>query len=193
MSKLQQDHSLLSPHMVFDHFPTEMDLYQKPVQEIMEQVIIEHGLDEWKSSVLTHEIHGHIGIYSLIGVKMGCLAKELLHAMPGCIQVESWAGNEPPVSCFNDGLQVSTGATLGKGLIKVVNPAATQIKAVFQTDNQKITLKLKSNYQEKIDHILVQQEKHHLCDRARSYWKDIEDFSFICWKNWDRKTIFSIE
>ena len=35
------------------------------------------------------------------------------------LKVLSFAGTRPPISCFNDGLQISTGATLGHGSIKI--------------------------------------------------------------------------
>ncbi|MBP5487963.1 MAG: formylmethanofuran dehydrogenase subunit E family protein [Bacteroidales bacterium] len=78
---------------------------------------------EWRAVRLTNKIHGHIGIYSLIGVKMGIRALEEFRALglSDHVTIVSHTGLVPPVSCLNDGLQISTGATLGHGAITVVS------------------------------------------------------------------------
>ena len=74
-------------------------------------------MKEWKIVVLTNEFHEHMGIYSILGAKMGLRAREYFHLGIDELEILSFAGSTPPVSCLNDGLQVSTGATLGHGTI----------------------------------------------------------------------------
>lgn len=99
------------------HLPVDPELYSDDVRPIVTQTVARFGLEEWKAGILTHELHGHLGIYSILGVKMGLAAIEYLGAEPGHVSVYSYAGIKPPVSCMNDGLQVSTEATFGHGLI----------------------------------------------------------------------------
>ena len=92
------------------------------IEAMAERTIARWGKEEWRAVILTNEIHGHIGIYSTIGAKMGIYALEFISRC--CNKMEnlkilSFAGSRPPISCFNDGLQISTGATLGHGSIKI--------------------------------------------------------------------------
>ena len=47
------------------------------------------------------------------------------------VKIISFAGNTPPISCMNDGLQVSTGATIGHGLITIEATAEAYPGAIF--------------------------------------------------------------
>ena len=96
------------------------------IEAMAERTIARWGKEEWRAVILTNEIHGHIGIYSTIGAKMGIYALELLSRLCNKaeeLKVLSFAGSRPPVSCFHDGLQISTGATLGHGSIKIAKSA----------------------------------------------------------------------
>ena len=85
------------------------------------EIIKKYGMDEWNSGVLANELHRHLGVFAIIGVKMGIRAREYFNTGVDEFSVRSFAGSIPPVSCFNDGLQVSTGATPGHGLLTVIN------------------------------------------------------------------------
>ena len=66
------------------------------------------------------DFHGHLGPYVLFGLRAGLLARRLLDA--DChfdLRVVAWVGTKPSPSCMADGLQVATGATLGKGTIEL--------------------------------------------------------------------------
>ena len=76
---------------------------------MMDEVIRRYGTDEWRACVLTNEIHGHLGIFSIMGVKMAMLALELLGTDRDTLNVISFTGSHPPYSCLNDGIQISTG------------------------------------------------------------------------------------
>jgi formylmethanofuran dehydrogenase subunit E/predicted RNA-binding protein len=66
------------------------------------------------------EFHGHLGPFLVFGVRAGVLAAQRL-GFEGHfdVRVRAFTGTETPVSCVIDGLQVSTGATLGKGNVQV--------------------------------------------------------------------------
>jgi formylmethanofuran dehydrogenase subunit E len=62
--------------------------------------------------------HGHIGPCLVIGMKMGYFAVSHLNARRHFgIQAEVRCPARPPVSCMIDGIQLSTGCTMGKANI----------------------------------------------------------------------------
>ncbi len=60
--------------------------------------------------------HGHLGPYVVIGYRMGRLARE---RFDGKMTAVVFAGRHPPMSCLIDGVQFTTGCTLGKNNIVV--------------------------------------------------------------------------
>jgi pyrimidine-specific ribonucleoside hydrolase len=97
--------------------PLDKSGYREDVAMMVEQIVEAHGTEEWRWSVLTGEIHGHLGIYSVVGVKMGIRALEILGAPRELVELSPHCGSQPPLSCLQDGLMVSTGATPGRGLL----------------------------------------------------------------------------
>lgn len=156
--------------------------------EFSECIINTHGNDEWQKGLFTYQLHGHWGIYSLLGVKMGLYAKELSLFSGPVDQVVSYAGSQPPLSCLNDGLQVSTGATLGNGKIQIAKSSGP-VKAQFQFSHHCFTLILKKSLQKKLEHDL---QKIKASNDGIKYWKAIEQQSMVYWLNWNRKTIFNL-
>jgi pyrimidine-specific ribonucleoside hydrolase len=56
---------------VLKSFPLHPTLYADDVALILTPSIERHGQQEWRLIVQTNELHGHLGIYSTIGAKMG--------------------------------------------------------------------------------------------------------------------------
>lgn len=119
-----------SESRVFYGFPVDGGLYAADVAPLVDSAIVRHGPSEWRAAVLTNELHGHLGIYATIGVKMGIRAREYFNIGVDDIRVVTFAGHRPPVSCMNDGLQVGTGASVGHGLIDVAQVDAPRPEAV---------------------------------------------------------------
>ena len=89
------------------------------------------------------EFHGHLGPFLAIGVRMGLLAKKTLKSNGfRDLSVIVNTGNNPPLSCVVDGIQVATGCTLGKGNIAVTN--LNEISAAFQAKHKAIQVKMKT-------------------------------------------------
>jgi len=110
------DHSA-SGTMLRQFPPLERSGYQDDVAGMMDRIVSAHGAEEWRWSVLAGEIHGHLDIYSMVGVKMGLRAMEILGTARESFELAPHCGSEPPLSCLQDGLMVSTGATPGQGLL----------------------------------------------------------------------------
>ncbi len=176
--------------IIFNRFPIDAELFEEDVAAISDQVIDKHGLKEWKIVVLTNEFHEHLGIYSILGAKMGLRAREYFCVGIDELPVESLAGNNPPVSCLNDGLQVSTGATLGHGTIVVCdeNPSPT---ARFTFKNSTIEIHLKESLLKQIrDDIKTGIQKYGL--DSPEYWDYIRKLALQFWIELDRRDIFEI-
>lgn len=151
-----------------------------------------HGLEEWRICVLTNEIHHHLGIYSIVGAKMGLKAREQLGAPLGSLQVTSFAGSQPPVSCFNDGLQLSTGATLGHGNIEVVKSEPVRVEAHFRAGGEGVKMRLKAEFERGVQtDVACAVEEHGTLTSA--YFVYVRGLALRYWLQWSRDEIFHIE
>jgi pyrimidine-specific ribonucleoside hydrolase len=170
-------------------FPYSEEWYTEDVAPIMEEAIRRHGKEEWRACVLTNEMHGHLGIYSIIGVKMGMLALELLDTERDTLKVISYTGSTPPFSCLNDGIQVSTGATTGHGTIKVINDTRPMVRAVFSLRDCELIIQLKEEYLQKAEET-IRNGRTFLPVSEEMYWKMVRQNGLEFWLEWDRYKIF---
>jgi len=178
-------------NVVFNRFPAEREMFNYDVRQILDSAISRHGRDEWKANVMTDEFHGHLGVFSIVGAKMGIKARELLGVGPDELEVVSYAGSQPPYSCLNDGIQVSTGATLGMGTISLAKQKKAMPSAVFTHDDRSLKITLKKEYLDKVDADIAEGiSKFGLMDDG--YWKLVRHNALKYWLEWDRDEIFDI-
>lgn len=195
MERVKLSPEAVIPHAecntLFDHFPTDGALYYHDVAEVAPRILARYGVGEWRSVVVAMELHGHVGLYALLGVKMGCRALELLEAARGDVSVRSYAGFRPPISCLNDGLQASTGATLGHGSIAVLSPQVAHVEALFTAGTRSVRLILKREIVQ-----LIEDELHdmvrHTGDNTPEYWAAIRQLAIEKWLRFDRRAIFDV-
>jgi pyrimidine-specific ribonucleoside hydrolase len=184
-----RDFHLSARHsVVLKAFPDEPALFKNDISPQVRKIIGKYGLEEWKACFLTNELHGHLGIYSLIGAKMGIRAREILEAPFDTLEVISLAGNSPPLSCMNDGLQVSTGASLGRGAIKI-SDGSPQPAGIFIYKNEKLTLRIKKELLNRIRTDIKAALKEHGGLNAE-YFAHIRKLSIDYWVELDRREIF---
>jgi len=172
-------------------FPVNPELYVYDVRHILEPAIERYGIEEWKACTLTDEFHGHLGVFSIVGAKMGIHAREYFGIGTDLLEIGSYAGSEEPFSCLNDGLQVSTGATLGQGSIHHMNDSIAKPQAVFTYKNQSILIKLKDEYLDQIKVIIARGIKNYGL-QDEDYWNLIRQTSIKFWLEWDRREIFEL-
>ena len=178
-------------NVVFNRFPVDRANYTYDVRQILDSAIARHGAEEWKANVMTDEFHGHLGVFSIVGAKMGIKARELFGVGPDMLNVVTSAGTRPPYSCLNDGIQVSTGATLGMGTISLAADSITRPSAVFSYKDRSIRISLKKEYFDKVDADINEGIlKYGLLDDG--YWKLIRSNALKYWVEWDRNKIFDI-
>ena len=175
--------------VIMADFPTAPQQLLPDVRELAAQIIARHGLEEWKAAVLTSELHRHLGTYSIVGAKMGLRARERFNVALDELHVESRAGLKPPLSCVNDGLQVATGASLGRGTITVVTNGPPACEAVFSYGEMRLRLRLKPEFAKRIAADMAELEKRH-GGTTPAYFQDVRGVSLKHWLNFDRSTMF---
>ena len=109
--------------------------------------------------------HGHLGPYAIIGYRMGLIACEKLGKDPFEKKVTVSTGTTPPLSCIIDGIQLSSGCTLGKGNIHVDN----SLQPVAEFNNKKgdhLKISLRKNVWDEL-------ETNVTLDNIHLYSKDI--------------------
>jgi len=179
-------------NQVIKEFPVDPSFYFDDLSGSVTEIIKKYGMDEWHSGVLANELHRHLGVFAIIGVKMGTRAREYFNTGVDEFSVKSFAGSTPPVSCFNDGLQVSTGATPGHGLLTVIYNQPASPSAEFTYLNRKIRITLKPEITEKITSELKEISFVYGLD-SNTYWELVRMNSIKYWLSMDRHEIFEIE
>jgi formylmethanofuran dehydrogenase subunit E len=103
-------------------------------------------------------LHGHGGPFMVLGLRIGLEALNILDARGWfdikCKAELRWA---PPDACVLDGIQVSTGCTLGKHNIEVEEKQG--VSATFTHLGAKVTLRVKPSILAKINRSL--EEHNH--------------------------------
>lgn len=177
--------------VVFSRIPRDRVDFQEDVAPLINQIIAHHGEQEWEIVVITNEFHRHLGIYSILGAKMGLAAREYFHVGLDELTVLSHAGLQPPISCLNDGLQVSTGATLGHGTIRVADTDLPRPSAQFTHNDQTITLTLKQTFWEQIK-TDIQQTIQTNGLKTPAYWDAVRQLGLRYWLQWSRAELFEV-
>lgn len=181
----------LKDRVVFTDAPFPPSVFREDIRPRVEKMRINNGDDEWFAMLLMNELHDHLGAYSIIGVKMGLRAAELLNAPPHSMHIVSSTPAEQPISCLNDGLIVSTGSTPGRGLFRHVPGPPGTVRAAFTYNGRQLVLALKTGYIHRVGSAigsLVAQ--HGLEDPA--YWEGVRTLGLDIWENWHRRELFEI-
>jgi pyrimidine-specific ribonucleoside hydrolase len=182
---------IVERNQVIRVMPDDPSFYFADIESSVKEIINKYGIDEWTSGVLTNELHRHLGVYAIIGVKMGIRAREYFNTGVDEFSVTSFAGSTPPLSCMNDGLQVSTGATPGHGLLTVINET-TAPTAEFTYMGIKIRLTLNSELAKTINDELAEINFVYGLD-SDIYWELVRKNAIKYWLMFDRHDIFTIE
>lgn len=154
-------------------------------------IIAKNGQAEWFAQLLMNELHEHLGAYSVIGVKMGLRAAELLNAPQHAMKVTSHAPAGPPVSCLNDGVIVATGCTPGRALFTHTPGPPGSIAVSFEYNGRRLTLAVKPEYRNRIKaEIQTLLGKYTLADHE--YWDGVRRLGLDIWENWHRRDLFEI-
>jgi len=183
---------IIERNQVIREIPVNPGFYFEDIEPFVSEIIEKHGIDEWTSGVIANELHRHLGVFAIIGVKMGIRAREYFNTGVDEFSVVSYAGSTPPLSCMNDGIQVSTGATPGHGLLTVRDDAPTLPSVEFTYLGRKIKLTLKPEIAGKVSSELKEINFIYGLD-SDIYWELVRKNSIKYWRDLDRHEIFNIE
>lgn len=172
--------------------PADTAFYMADIQPFVTEIRNRYGEDEWTSGVIANELHRHLGVYAIIGVKMGIRAREYFCTGVDEMYVTTHAGSTPPLSCMNDGIQVSTGATPGHGLLTVSSEKPSFAAADFTHKDRIIRVTLKKELADKISGELKEINFIYGLD-SDIYWELVRQNSIKYWLLFDRHEIFEIE
>ena len=125
------------------------------------------------------------------GAKMGIYAREHFGIGTDLLQIHTYAGSTTPFSCMNDGLQVSTGATLGQGTIHLVHDSIAKPQALFRYNDKSILVKLKPEYLSELQKVISEGVKNYGLD-DEDYWILVRQSAIRFWLEWDRNKIFDL-
>lgn len=177
---------------VIKGMPADTSFYMTDLQRNVTEIRSKYGEDEWVSGVIANELHRHLGVFAIIGVKMGIRAREYFCTGVDEMSVTSHAGSVPPLSCMNDGVQVSTGATPGHGLLDVSTETPFYPAADFTHKGKTIRITLKKELSEKVSSELKEINFVNGLD-SDIYWELVRQNSIKYWLQFDRHEIFDIE
>ncbi len=177
---------------VIQAIPTDTSFYMSDLQPYVTEIRNRYGEDEWFSGVIANELHRHLGVFAIIGVKMGIRAREYFCTGVDELSVTSHAGSTPPLSCMNDGIQVSTGATPGHGLLTVSTGTLSFPAADFTHKGKTIRITLKKELAEKVSSELKEINFVNGLD-SDIYWELVRQNSIKYWLQFDRHKIFDIQ
>jgi pyrimidine-specific ribonucleoside hydrolase len=175
--------------VVFNELPSSGFMLMLDVESIAPELIAKHGYTEFKITSLTSEIHSHMGIYSILGAKTGLRIMEYLHAGLDEIEIVSYAGFEPPISCFNDGLQIGTGSTIGYGTISVDTTQGIKPAVLVKYNGRKILFSIKPELTTEIRNDVGKLIKDYGLE-SEMYWIKLRELSIS--KYWLGKSRFDI-
>lgn len=110
--------------------------------------------------------HGHIGPYLVLGILAGEFALKKLRCKKYFgLKVKIWDANEKPKSCLVDGLQLSTGATYGKGNIKKLNGRKIKIEFCNFNNNKKFILRFRESLIQRLEEAKTHRDSELLAKR----------------------------
>lgn len=116
--------------------------------------------------------HGHLGVYVTLGLRMGAIGRRHLGHYKG-LTAAVRADAKPPMRCVLDGVQFSSGCTIGKGNISF-RPGSNP-EVVFAKEGQTLRVALRPGWREKID---AEMSKEHEVEQSLLYYSLDEDRLF---------------
>ncbi len=100
------------------------------------------------------QLHGHVGPYLVIGLRMGAAAKKTLNISNTEIEhlrAEVAVPLFPPFSCLLDGIQVSTTCTIGNQRLQFKNSKTIQATFMVEETGKIVKITLAKKFRETIE------------------------------------------
>jgi len=178
-----------SDGVLFRQFPADSASYQPDMHPLIEGVLEEYGIREWRAITLTAELQGHLDVSGVIGAKMGVRVLDYFHTYPGQFDIISYCGIKPPLSGMNQGIQVACQAS-GSGRLQIKEDKSRPM-AVVRFHDREIEVSLKDDYYQQMRDDLEKVNKQYKFGTA-PYWQALRKKALLYWHQWSRKDIFRI-
>lgn len=112
------------------------------------------------------KFHGHLGPYLVLGILAGEFGIKILKAKKYFgLNIDVFGASKKPKSCLIDGLQLSTGATFGKGNIHKFNGPQINIIISDRNSRKKVSLKLKKEILYRLEETKTHKDAENLAKR----------------------------
>jgi formylmethanofuran dehydrogenase subunit E len=99
------------------------------------------------------KLHGHLGPFLVIGVRMGMIAKKALSVSDdqcGLLKASVKVPLFPPFSCLIDGIQASTSCTVGNQRLTIENSEEICVNFAKQNADRTVKITLTSKINEEL-------------------------------------------
>ncbi|MGI0148915.1 MAG: FmdE family protein [Thermoplasmata archaeon] len=92
--------------------------------------------------------HGHLGVYVTLGLRMGAIGKRRFGLYKG-LKATVRSQPEPPMRCLLDGIQFSSGCTMGKG--NILLESGSEPEVAFEKEDRRLRIALRPGWRQRID------------------------------------------
>ena len=116
--------------------------------------------------------HGHLGVYVTLGLRMGAIGKRRFGHYKGLTAIVR-SQPDPPMRCVLDGVQFSSGCTMGKGNIAL--EPASEPEVTFEQEGRRLRVALKPGWRAKIDREMSKEKE---IEQSLFYYEIPEDEVF---------------
>jgi len=116
--------------------------------------------------------HGHLGVYVTLGLRMGEIGRRRLGSYKGLRAAVS-SRLEPPMLCVVDGVQFSSGCTMGKGNIRVVSGENPEV--VFTKEGRTVRVVLRAGLRDRIEREMSKEKE---AEQSLFYFRTLESELF---------------
>jgi formylmethanofuran dehydrogenase subunit E len=122
--------------------------------------------------VALQRFHGHLGVYVTLGLRMGAIGKRRFGHYKG-LKASVRSQPDPPMRCVLDGIQFSSGCTMGKGNIAL--EPAPEPEVTFEKEGQRLRVALRPGWRARIDREMSKEKE---IEQSRYYYEIPEDEVF---------------
>jgi formylmethanofuran dehydrogenase subunit E len=103
--------------------------------------------------------HGHLGPYALAGVRLGRYAVASLRAERHFgLEADVRCPDRPPPSCFMDGVQWSTGCTIGKRNLRHETGEGVEVRFLNRRTGETLRLRLRTDAIERAVRVMQEHD-----------------------------------
>jgi len=125
----------------------------------VQERIIDDKLDNDTMKVLVEEgvkFHGHLGPFLILGLKAGLYANNTLGKDCFRTYVIVETETSPPFSCIVDGIQITTGCTMGKRNIELKK--GRHLHVTFVKEGTRLKMRLKDKILKELENLKSGEE-----------------------------------